>query len=190
MSSFESPPSHQQALILLGELRARLAGVERLVAPQPVLLPTVEGELSALVVDVGEMAAALPIASVAGVVPYAWLTPIPEAPAWVAGVLDLGGRMVGVLDVGVRVRGGTHCPRPEDFVVIGRVQERQVGLCVNAVRHVATFPAGAVAPPPADVPFAPYLLGTISHSGSSILLFGVELLWHASAMPPLPEEER
>jgi purine-binding chemotaxis protein CheW len=190
MSGPETPPSHQQALILLAELRARLAAVERLVTPQPAVLPTVQGDVPALVVEVGEMAAALPIASVAEVVPYAWLTPIPEAPVWVAGVLDLGGRMVGVLDVGARVRGEAHRPRAEDFIVLGRVEERQVGLCVNAVRQVATFPAGAVAPPPVDVPFAPYLLGTISHLGSSILLFGVELLWHASAMPPLPEGER
>lgn len=189
MSRFEASSSHEQALILLAELRSRLAAVERLVAPESAALPIVSGELSALIVDVGEMAAALPIASVAEVVPYAWLTPIPEAPAWVAGVLDLGGRMVGVLDVHARVWGGRHRPRSEDFIVIGRVGDRQVGLCVNAVRHVASFPAEAVAAPPADVPFAPYLLGTISASGSSILLFGVELLWRASAMPAVPEDE-
>ena len=154
------------------------------------MLSTLAEDLTALVVDVHEMTAAIPIASVVEVVPYAWLTPLPEAPTWVAGVLDLGGRMIGVLDIGARVRGGAHHPRVEDFIVICRVQQRQVGLCVNAVRNVATFPRQAVAPPPADVPFAPYLLGTISHSGSSLLLFGVELLWHASAVPPVSEGDQ
>jgi purine-binding chemotaxis protein CheW len=190
MSNSALSTTHQDALALLEELRARLAVVERLVAPKPVVPAPPSGELTVLVVQVQGTDAALPLGSVLEVVPYAWLTPIPEAPPWVAGLLDLGGQMLGVLDVEARVAGKPHCPRATDFIVICHVEERLIGLCVSAVREVVNFASGAVAPPPPDVPYASYLLGTISHGRSPLLLFSVELLLHASDLPAMPETSR
>jgi purine-binding chemotaxis protein CheW len=173
----------EQALQLLNELRARLAMVENLVAPKPSVQGfTDQGELKVLLVQVKRMEAALPLQSIQEVVPYAWLTRIPEAPAWVAGLLDLGGQMICVLDVAARATGEAHTPRVEDFIVVCQLDQRAVGLCVNAVRDVVSFPASAVAPPPRDVPYAPYLLGSISHGASPILLLSAELLLHGSEL--------
>jgi chemotaxis signal transduction protein len=178
MPNSESSTTNQEALALLEELRARLAIVERLVAPKPVALATATGEVTVLAVQVDGADAAIPLLSVQRVVPYAWLTPIPESPPWVAGLLDLGGRMICVLDVGARIAGRPHCPRAEDFIVICQVEQRLIGLCVGRVKDVVTFTSGEVEPPPSDIPYASYLLGTISHGGSPVLLFSVELLLH------------
>lgn len=181
----------EQAMGMLDELRARLAMLERLVAPKPAPYAlAAQGEITVLLLRVHGMDAAIPLQSVQEVVPYAWLTPIPQAPPWVAGVLDLGGAMVCVLDVGARATGGVHSPRVEDFIVICQIDRRLVGLCVSAVMDVVSFPASAVATPPSDVPYAPYLLGTISRGASPILLLSVELLLHGSEQTSHAEADR
>jgi chemotaxis signal transduction protein len=163
-----------------------LALVERLVAPRPAPLP-VDGEIRVLGMEVQGLNAAIFAGSVEEVVPYAWLTEIPEAPPWVAGLLDLGGRMVCVLDVAARISGSSHHPRVQDVIVVCRVEQRRIGLCVNAVHPVTTYSAEALGPPPVDVPYAPYLLGTLGRAGSPLLLFSVELLLNTSAVPLVPE---
>lgn len=178
MPNCDSSTTHQDALALLEELRARLVMVERLVAPKPVALASATGEVTVLAVQVEGTNAAIPLTSVQQVVPYAWLTRIPESPPWVAGLLDLGGRMICVIDVGARIAGKPHSPRAEDFIVICQVEQRLIGLCVGKVQDVVTFASGEVEPPPSDIPYASYLLGTVSHGGSPILLFSVELLLH------------
>ncbi len=190
MVNTDSPSTHQEALVMLQELRARLAVVERLVAPRPAAVAGPTGDVTVLAVRVRDADAAIPLASVQEVVPYAWLTPVPEAPPWVAGLLDLGGKMICVLDVGARIGGEPHRPRAADFIVICQVEERWIGLCVGAVRDVVTFPSRSVAPPPSDVPYASYLVGTISHGGSPILLLSVELLLRCSDLPTISEQSK
>jgi chemotaxis signal transduction protein len=178
----------EQALCMLNELRARLAMVERLVTPQQELEPlTSAGDITVLLVQVRGIDAAIPLQTVQEVVPFAWLTPIPEAPPWMAGLLDLGGKMLGVLDVSARIANESHSPRAEDFIVICEFAGRSVGLCVSAVTDVVSFPSSAVAPPPRDIPYAPYLLGTISQGTSPILLLSANVLLHGSEQLGLGE---
>lgn len=56
--------------------------------------------LQVLVVQLGEARFALPLRELARVVPAATLTPVPGAPAAVAGLLDLHGQAIPVLDLG------------------------------------------------------------------------------------------
>jgi chemotaxis signal transduction protein len=186
MSTSDPLLSHQQALALLSELRARLALVEQSLAPRPPPL-SLEGEIRVLGMEVQGLNAAVLASSVEEVVPYAWLTEIPEAPPWVAGLLDLGGRMVCVLDVAARISGASHHPRVRDVIVVCRVKQRRIGLCVNAVNPVVAYSAEVLGPPPIDVPYAPYLLGTLGGEGPPLLVFSVELLLSTSAVPPVPE---
>lgn len=180
--------THQQALELLQELRARLAAVERMVAPAPINYARPTVDLTVVIVTVNGSDAAISVDCVEEVVPYAWLTPIPESPGWVAGILDLGGKTICVLDVAARLAGKTHCPRVDDFIVICRVDSRLIGLCVERVRDVKSFPPEAVAPPPADAVAGPYLIATIRGPESTLLLFSVEQLVRVAELPPITEE--
>lgn len=188
MSSSETSTTHQQALELLQELRIRLAAVERMVAPAAVtyVRPTVD--LTVVVVTVNGFDAAISVDCVEEVVPYALLTPIPESPGWVAGILNLGGTTICVLDVAARLTGTVHRPRVEDFIVICRIEGRLIGLCVERVRDVRSFPPDAVAPPPADAVAGPYVIATIRGTESTLLLFSVEQLARVAELPPMTEE--
>lgn len=188
MSSSETSTTQQQALELLQELRVRLAAVERMVAPPPIDYVHPSEDLTVLIVRVNGFDAAISVRCVEEVVPYALLTPIPESPGWVAGILDLGGRTISVLDVAARLSGRTHCPRVDDFIVVCRVESRLIGLCVEQVRDVISFPPEAITPPPTDAVAGPYLIATIRSAESPILLFSVEQLVRVAELPPITEE--
>jgi chemotaxis signal transduction protein len=149
-------------------------------------LPT--EDFTVLLLDVRGTTAALPLASVEKVVPYVWLTAIPEAPPWAAGVLELAGRAVYVMDVGARIAGDAHCPGVDDFIVICTIDDRYVGLCVTGLYEVINFSADTVSPPLADIPAAPYLIGTINHGNRPILFLSVERLLRTSGFIALTSE--
>lgn len=188
MSSSEASTTHQQALELLQELRVRLAAVERMVAAAPLVYAKPATDLTVLVVTVDGVDAAIAVDCVEEVVPYAWLTPVPESPGWIAGILDLGGKTICVLDVAARLSGKAHRPRVDDFIVICRVDSRLIGLCVERVRDVKTFPPEAVAPPPTDATAGPYLIATIRGTESTLLLFSVDQLVRVAELPPITED--
>lgn len=188
MCPTEPTTLHEQALATLEELRQRLLAVERLVMPRRALPDLPTEAFTVLLLDVRGTKAALALSSVEEVVPYAWLTAIPEAPAWAAGVLELGGRAVYVIDVGARIAGDTHRPNADDFIVICTIDDRYVGLCVTGLHEVITFSAENVSPPPTDIPAAQYLIGTISHGDRPILFLSVErLLWTSGLLTPALE---
>ena len=114
-------------------------------------------EYSLLVENVGE------------IVPMAALTPVPEAPAWLEGVLNLRGRVVPVVDLRVRF-GLPRRPAGLDTpIVIARAGDRTAGLIVDAVDEVMGLSQDSLSPhgSPAQ-PSAP--IGSVAAVGDRLIL--------------------
>ena len=79
---------------------------------------------------------------------YSSVTSIPNAPAWVKGVMNLRGTVVPVFDM--RLKFGME-PRAYDrftVIVVVNVGVRVVGLIVDSVSDVLDIPASAIEPTP------------------------------------------
>ncbi len=90
----------------------------------------------------------VPIGAVQEVVRPPEVTPIPEAPWFLEGVINLRGRIIPVMDLGRRLR---LPPRPRTRatrIVIVEAGGRPVGLIVDAVLEVVRLPQAAIEPPP------------------------------------------
>lgn len=90
----------------------------------------------------------VPIGAVQEVVRLPEVTPIPETPWFLEGVISLRGRIIPVMDLGRRLR---LPPRPRTRatrVLIMETGGRQVGLIVDAVLEVVRLPQNAIEPPP------------------------------------------
>jgi len=90
----------------------------------------------------------VPIAAVQEVVRVPEVTPVPEAPWFLEGVINLRGRIIPVMDLGRRLR---LPPRPRTRatrIVIVDGGGRPAGLIVDAVLEVVRLPQGAIEPPP------------------------------------------
>ena len=64
------------------------------------------------------------------------LTPLEEAPAYIAGVANLRGRIVPVIDLHIRFGHSPPRYRTEDSVVVLERDNTQIGMLINDVRNV------------------------------------------------------
>jgi purine-binding chemotaxis protein CheW len=79
---------------------------------------------------------ALPIEDIAEVVPIVLITPVPEVPPWVEGVINLRGRVIPIVDLRKRL---AIEPRPHTLntpILIAEQGTRKLGLIVDEIRDV------------------------------------------------------
>ena len=93
----------------------------------------------------------VPIGAVQEVVRLPEVTPVPQAPWFVEGVINLRGRIIPVLDMGKRFRFPDRPRTRKTRIVVVEADGRLVGLIVDAVSAVVRLPATAVEPPPAMI---------------------------------------
>ena len=81
---------------------------------------------------------ALRLESVSEVLRMVAITPLPEAPPWLAGVINLRGRVITVTDL--RVRLGLPAPDPglNTPIIVVEADGRQLGLIADSVVEVLT----------------------------------------------------
>jgi purine-binding chemotaxis protein CheW len=107
---------------------------------------------------------------------YEKVTPIPSAPAYLKGVVNLRGAIVPVIDL--RVKFGMAEPRYDSFtvVVILRLAGRVVGIVVDGVSDVVQLAASDVkaAPELGAMVDCSFLAGLATRNERMILLLDIE----------------
>ena len=174
------------------DLRARLAALEAELFALRIELarerrdgalpPGVIEGLRCTVEGLGEVVLAGPIDEV---VQAASLTLLPEAPPWIAGLLDRRGALVPVIDPAARWSGARRPLRAGDRFVLGRDGARPFGVLVEETFDIQRFEVGALGRVPEDFPFARYLLGAAPGRGARALVLSLAGL---AALAALPEE--
>ncbi len=96
----------------------------------------------------GEEQFGVPIGAVQEIVRLPEVTPVPEAPWFVEGVINLRGRIIPVIDLGRRLRLPDRPRTRKTRILIVEMDRRQVGLIVDAASEVLRLPPNAVEPPP------------------------------------------
>ena len=165
------------------ELQRQVYELRRQIASGVELEALPEGELDVLRCRVGDNQAAFLQESVEEVVMMARLTPVPEAPSWAPGLLNLRGTMAPVVDVVARIGREVRRPALSDRIVVCSIDGRRVGLIVQEVLGVDRCETADVEPPPQDIPCAPYLLGVLHGDGTPIMLLSVACLVATSDLP-------
>src|SRR5512143_1429937 len=117
---------------------------------------------------------------------YAPVTPIPNTPAYVKGVMNLRGTIVPVIDLRLRLGMPAAEYGPFTVIVVLAVGAKVVGAIVDAVSDVLTFPDARVQTTPelgvaADVRF----VGGIAQAGDKlvVLLDAEAMLRHEELVP-------
>jgi purine-binding chemotaxis protein CheW len=88
------------------------------------------------------------IAYVTEIIGLQKITPVPEMPAYVRGVINLRGRVIPVMDVRIRFGLPGKDPDPRTCIVVISVEDTDIGLLVDTVQEVLDIPATDIAPPP------------------------------------------
>jgi len=115
------------------------------------------------------------------------ITPVPNAPAFVDGVVFSRGRVVPAVNLRLRFGFGWVPYDLRTRLVVVAHAGRAVGLIVDAAREFVTIPADAVQPPPEGLAGTggSYLAGVATLAGKVILILDVAaVLEHTATAAP------
>ena len=101
-----------------------------------------------LTFQIGKESYGLKIKYVTEIIGIQRITPVPDVPVFVKGLVNLRGRVVPVMDVRLRFR---QPPRDYDdrtCIIVIHIDESDVGLVVDIVSEVLSIPDGDIEPPP------------------------------------------
>ncbi|MCR9088320.1 MAG: chemotaxis protein CheW [Rhodobacteraceae bacterium] len=99
-------------------------------------------------------------------------TPLPHAPAYLLGVINLRGTVLPVIDLAARLGMPDRQSTPRDVIIVVTVAETDVGLLVSAVSDILTLPRDALQPPPGPAadPVAAFVSALAAQDGAMIRL--------------------
>lgn len=118
------------------------------------------------------------IMSVREIKGWSEVTPLPNQPEYVRGVLNLRGTMVPIIDLRCRFGQGLTEATPMHVVIIVHVDDRPVGLLADRVLDIVAAQAGAIQPVPALAQTAgvQFLSGLLTVEGEMIALINLPSL--------------
>lgn len=99
-------------------------------------------------VRIGEQQFALDIMAVREIRGWSASTPVPHAPSYVVGMINLRGVVLAVVDLGARLGLGVCQPDSSSVVVVAHINGVPVGLLVDAVCDIIQVTEDMVQPPP------------------------------------------
>lgn len=127
--------------------RALMDERARILARVPAEPATAAQELEVVVFEFAGQAYAIETVYVRQVVRFLSLTPLPGAPDFLAGIMNLRGQMLAVIDLG-KFCGGTteHPTEPSRILVLGSARP-EFGVLADTVQEVAVLPEERVRTP-------------------------------------------
>lgn len=130
---------------------------------------------------VGREEYAVDIARVEEILPAQTVTPLPRAPAYLEGVVNLRGRIVPVIDVRKRLGRESSAAPGREKVMLCKVGQTRVALIVDAVTRVLHVDVAELKPAPPLPGGRPAVLGAYGSGNALTLLFDVHSLFDGGA---------
>ncbi len=119
------------------------------------------------------------------------VTPVPNAPAFVEGIVFLRGQVVPAIDLRARLGFPRASRDARARLVILEDEERRVGLIVDTAREFLRIPASALRPPPEAIAglSGHYLAATASLNDRLILILDAHAILQMPEAAPISTEE-
>jgi purine-binding chemotaxis protein CheW len=126
-----------------------------------------------LVFEVGGQTFGLPTKDVRELVRAVAITPLPQAPSVIEGVVDVRGSILPVLDVRARFRLPAKALDPSDHFIVASAGARGVILRVDRATHLAFVHEDTIQAPERLGPGPSYLEGVAQVEGGLVLIHDV-----------------
>lgn len=126
--------------------------------------------------SLGEGRYALPLATVERIVRAVEVTPLPQAPEIVLGVINAQGRVIPVVDVHRRFRLPEHERRLDDRFIIARTNRRLVALAADEVAGIRETAPHDLESAADALSFAGYIRGVAKLADGLVLITDLEAL--------------
>lgn len=129
-----------------------------------------------VVFTLGDQRYGLPLASVERATRIVEITPLPDAPAIVLGVISVHGRLVAVVNLRHRFRLPEREPALSDQIVVARTTMRPVAFVADAVIGVLAYTEQQLVGSADILPGIDYLEGVVKLDDGLVLIHDLEKL--------------
>ena len=125
---------------------------------------------------IGEQEFCVDIISVREIRGFAAATPLPHAPNFVVGVINLRGTVLPIVDLAARLGFGATVPTARSVVIVVRIGRQLVGLLVDAVSDILTVTDDLLQPTPdiASEMARSFVRGVMAFEGRMISMIAVD----------------
>jgi purine-binding chemotaxis protein CheW len=131
---------------------ARPEGLSFLMAPAREEKKPVEATEHLVTFFLGEEEYGLDVRLVQEIIRLTEITPVPRAPEFVQGVINLRGRIIPVVDLKKKLKlGEVDASVRAARIVVAKLRDRLVGLLVDGASQVLKIPVSLIEPPPEEV---------------------------------------
>jgi purine-binding chemotaxis protein CheW len=137
-----------------------------------------EAERELIAFRIGEQEFCIDIMAVREIRGWHPATPLPHAPAFVVGVINLRGAVLPIIDLSARLGLGVVEPSRRHVTIVCRIGPQLVGLLVDAVLDILTVAEDQIQPTPdlASEAAAAFVRGVLAIDGRMISLIGLDRL--------------
>ena len=103
-------------------------------------------------------------------------TPLPRAPAWLRGVINLRGTVLPIVDLAARLGFEARETPERQVIIVAQIGSQVMGLQVDAVSDILTVDDSAVQPPPeiASEMVRGFVQGLLAIEGRMVSLVSLE----------------
>ncbi|HEV2289613.1 MAG TPA: chemotaxis protein CheW [Candidatus Acidoferrales bacterium] len=138
---------------------------------------------------IGRETYGVPIAIVREIVRVPEITAVPNAQEFVEGVINLRGKIISVVDLRKRFGGTTSDNSKKNRVVVVELDNRTVGLIVNAASEVLKIPPSEIEPPGSVFPEGEidYVTGVGKLGGRLVILLDLNKVLKTNELRHLDE---
>jgi len=169
---------------------ANLVVPERSAASAPISAPGSARTREVLIFELGSQRYGLPTADVRELVRAVTITPLPDAPALVEGVVNVRGRVLPVLDIRARFHLPAKALDPSDHFIVASAGPRGVILRVDRATHIALVDEASVQSARDLGPSAAYVSGVAKLDGGLVLIHDLATFLSAQEGTSLDEALR
>jgi len=136
--------------------------------------PATGGKL--IVVEIHGQKFAIDVMAVREIRGWTPSTQLPKSPAHILGMINLRGSVLPVVDLGARLGLGDSEPHAASVVIVAQIDDRLVGLKVDAVCDIMAWVQGAVFPAPdvGEPQVREFVRGLITTSEAIITLLSLD----------------
>lgn len=129
-----------------------------------------------IIFNLGEEEYAIPISIVEEIVKISSLIKVPKSKSYFAGIMDIRGKVVRMIDLAKRLGIKVTEEKVADRAIVIKIGGKSVGIIVDKVSHVVTFPQNQIDPPPPSVKgiSSRYIIGVGKKDNRFIILIDIE----------------
>jgi len=163
----------------LAEISARLVTAGNIPLPQQQSAQlTPQERMQIVIFALGNIHYAVEVSCVGEIVRSPEITRVPGLPGWVLGVTNLHGDIVSAVDLPFFLSISEQVTDQPTYMIIAQAGDQRIGLVVDDIDIIYTFPAEQVISPPFKVApeLVPYIHGAIERQNEFIRLLDCERL--------------